>query len=189
MWTLGDVLFAPGAAGGDFWRERVALFATLAIVGLPVWLLHWRPSAASADEARSLARRLYVYLSLIGAMLTVVAAVAGVVYRLLGLALGGGFGPDVATDLAHAVALASVAAVVAVYHWRVLRADARLSESVAIEVEAVAAEPVEPEPAAASAVVEISAPDAESLSQALSALRATGVDVRILRSSGEPSPA
>ena len=65
LWTLCDVLFAPGAATGDFWRERVALFATLVIVGLPVWLLHWRPSAGSVDEARSLARRLYVYLSLI----------------------------------------------------------------------------------------------------------------------------
>src|SRR5207248_4053917 len=79
LWTLCDVLFAPGATTGDFWRERVALFATLAIVGLPVWVLHWHPSAGSPDEARSLARRLYVYLSLIAAMLTVIAAMAGVV--------------------------------------------------------------------------------------------------------------
>ena len=177
LWTLCDVLFAPGATTGDFWRERVALFATLVIVGLPVWLLHWHPNAGSADEARSLARRLYVYLSLIAAMLMVVVAMAGVVYRLLGLALGGSFGQDVATDLAHAIALASVAALVAVYHWRVLRADARLAQP-------VAAVPVTAE---ATAVVEIHAADAESLGRALAALRGSGVDFRVVR--GTPPPA
>jgi len=176
LWTLCDVLFAPGAATGDFWRERVALFATLAIVGLPVWLLHWHPSAGSSDEARSLARRLYVYLSLIAAMLTVVAATAGAVYRLLGLVLGAAFGQDVATDLAHAIALASVAALVAVYHWRVLLADARLGRP-------VAAAPVATE---ATALVEIHAADAESLSRALSALRASGVEVRVVRETHLP---
>ena len=187
LWTLCDVLFAPGAATGDFWRERVALFATLAVVGLPVWLLHWRASVGSADDARSLARRLYVYLSLIAAMLTVVAALAGVVYRLLGLALGGGFGQDVATDLAHAVALAIVAAVVAIYHWRVLRADARLAQPVATDA---GAQPVEqPRPTAASVTVEINANDAEALNRALAALRASGVDVRVLQSGGEPATA
>jgi hypothetical protein len=176
LWTLCDVLFAPGAASGDFWRERVALFATLVIVGLPVWLLHWHPHAGSVDEARSLARRLYVYLSLIAAMLTVVAATAGVVYRLLGLALGGTFGQDVATDLAHAVALAAVAGLVAAYHWRVLSADARLGQPEVVATEA-------------TAVVEIHAADAESLSRALSALRDSGVEIRVLRAAGaSPAP-
>jgi hypothetical protein len=176
LWTLCDVLFAPGATTGDFWRERVALFATLVIVGLPVWLLHWHPGAGSADEARSLARRLYVYLSLIAAMLTVVAAMAGVVYRLLGLVLGGTFGQDVATDLAHAVALAAVAGLVAVYHWRVLRADARLGQAEFVATEA-------------TAVVEIHAADAESLGRALAALRDSGVDVRVVRGTRLPPAA
>jgi len=151
----------------------VALFATLVIVGLPVWLLHWHPRAGSADEARSLARRLYVYLSLIAAMLTVVAATAGVVYRLLGLALGGAFGQDVATDLAHAVALAAVAGLVAVYHWRVLRADARFGQPELVATEA-------------TAVVEIHAADAESLGRALAGLRDSGVEIRLVR--GTPLP-
>jgi hypothetical protein len=183
LWTLCDVLFAPGATNGDFWRERVALFATLAIVGVPVWLVHWHPDPGSADEARSLARRLYVYLSLIAAMLTVVAAAAGVVYRLLGLVLGGTFGQDVATDLAHALALASVAALVALYHWRVLRADARLGESAASTVAVVEA-PAPPQPVATVALIEIHAPDADSLSRALSSLRASGVEVRVVQSCG-----
>jgi thioesterase domain-containing protein len=174
LWTLGDVLFAPGAAAGDFWRERVALFATLAIVGLPVWLLHWRPRAGSADEARSLARRLYVYLSLIAAMLAAIGSIAGALYRLLGLALGGALGQDITTDLAHAVALASVAVLILVYHWRVLRADGRLAESPSTT--AVVAEPVT---TSSVAIVEIHAADAESLNRALSALRQTGVEVTV----------
>jgi hypothetical protein len=166
LWTLGDVLFAPGAVGGDFWRERVSLFATLTIVGVPVWLLHWRPGPESADEARSLARRLYVYLSLIAAILALSGSAAGALYRLLGLVLGGSFGQDVATDLAHALAVASVSALVAVYHWRILHADGRLAASSS------------PPPALSSTVtVEIRAADAESLGRALSALRATGVHV------------
>jgi hypothetical protein len=186
LWTLCDFLFAPGATTGDFWRERVALFATLALVGLPVWVLHWHPTAGTADEAHSLARRLYVYLSLIAAMLTVIAAMAGVVYRLLGLVLGGSFGQDVATDLAHAIALASVAALVAVYHWRALRADARVAEP--LHVEAPVAVSPERARVAATALVEIHAADAESLGRALATLRDSGMEIRVVRTT-EASPA
>jgi hypothetical protein len=38
----------------------VALFATLALVGLPVWLRHWRAQPSAVEEAQSLARRLYL---------------------------------------------------------------------------------------------------------------------------------
>ena len=125
LWTLVDVLFSPGAANGDYWRERVALFATVSIVGLPVWVLHWRPHAPTPAEAHSLARRLYVYLSLIAAMLTLIGSLAGALYRLIGLGLGESFSSDIATDLAHALGVACVGGVVAAYHWQVLRADAR----------------------------------------------------------------
>ena len=74
---------------GTTWREQVSLFATLAIVGLPVWLIHWRASVTvSAAEAHSLARRLYLYVSLIGAVLALIGALAGALYRLINVALG-----------------------------------------------------------------------------------------------------
>jgi hypothetical protein len=169
LWTLVDVLTGTaGALNGETWREQVALSATLAIVGLPAWLLHWRPSPAQADERRALARRLYVYLSLIVAMLTAVGSVAAVVFELIRLALGGSFGADVATDLGHALAVASIAALVFVYHWRILRADAQFAKPEKSET-----------PETASAIVEITAEDAASLSRALSALRSTGVQVTV----------
>jgi Domain of unknown function (DUF5671) len=172
LWTLGDVVFSGSAATtGSGWREQVALYATLTIVGLPVWLLHWRPIPASAAEARSLARRLYVYLSLIVAMLALVGSAAAGLYQLLGLALGSSFSMSVAADLVHALAVASVAALLAAYHWRVVRADAHAAHPQTSE----AHEP-------ASIVVEIQAPDSASLSTAISMLRSTGVHVRVIAS-------
>lgn len=173
LWTLGDLLFPASAAlSGDGWREQVALYATLAIVGLPAWLLHWQRQRASSAEVRSLARRLYVYLSLIVAMLALVSSAAAALYKLLGLALGTDFSVSVAADLAHALAVASVAAVLAAYHWRVVRGDAHVAQPSAAETPA-------PGPAA-SAIVEIRAADEASLSRAIAALRSTGVGVTVM---------
>jgi hypothetical protein len=164
LWALGDVVI-----GGHLDSDRVALFATLAIVGLPVWIVHWRPRPVSAVEAHSLARRLYVYFSLIAATLALVGSAAAVLYQLLGLALGSPASALLQTDLAHALAVAITGATVATYHWRVLRAEARR-----------APQPSEPAvEARVQAVVEIEAPDQESLSRALTALRSTGVQVTV----------
>jgi hypothetical protein len=43
LWMLGDAItHAPDTVGAMWWRDRLSLFTTLPIVGLPVWLLHWR---------------------------------------------------------------------------------------------------------------------------------------------------
>jgi hypothetical protein len=87
---------------------------------------------------------------------------------VISLALGDNSSASVVTDLAHALAVASVAAVVAVYHWRVLRADARRTVA-------------EVGPAEARAVVEIRAADPAVLERALAALQTSGVEVKIVR--------
>ena len=45
LWTLSDQLLTPltGLTAGE-WRDRTSLFITLAVVGTPMWILHWRPS-------------------------------------------------------------------------------------------------------------------------------------------------
>jgi hypothetical protein len=175
LWTLGDLVLGPASSlNGDTWREQISLFATLAVVGLPVWLLHWRPSPATAEEAHSLARRLYVYLSLIVAALLGIGSIAAGLYRLIGLTLGGSFDLEVVTDLAHALAVASVAALIGAYHWRLLRADAQMGH------------PATPD--SASAVVQIVAADPAALSQALATLRSTGVQVTVLTKPPTTSP-
>jgi Domain of unknown function (DUF5671) len=175
LWTLGDALFGLAENTTDSLRENAALFSTLAIVGLPVWLWQWHPNMNAASEAYSLARRLYVYLGLIAAMLALVGSVAAMLYRLLGVALGEPFSPQVQTDIAHAVGVGVVAAAIAAYHWRILRADARTPRPETVP-------PLEPSAAdqPAPVVVQIHAPDAASLSRALTALRSTGVEVTVL---------
>src|SRR5207302_11160663 len=43
LWTLSDQLLTPltGLTAGE-WRDRTSLFITLAVVGTPMWMLHWR---------------------------------------------------------------------------------------------------------------------------------------------------
>jgi hypothetical protein len=177
LWTLGDVVFNTAAANtGEGWRGNVALFATLAIVGLPVWLLHWRPRPVSEDEVRSLARRLYLYVSLIVAMLAVVGSGAAALYRVINLLLGETSSVSLLSDLAHALAVVVVAGGVAIYHLRVLRADSR---------RVTPPTPAEA-PAAAEVVLKLRAADASTLERALDTLRGTGVEV-VLLGSVEPS--
>ena len=170
LWTLGDLLLAaPAAFTGDGWRGSVALFATLVIVGLPVWLLHWQPVAGSDAEVRSLARRLYVYLTLIGSTLSLIAGAGWALYRIITLLLGEASNASVLTDLSHALAVALVAGGVAAYHWRILRNDLRTAQPVVVESEG----------AHAQVVVQLRAADAATLEHALSVLRANGVEVSV----------
>src|SRR5438105_6839366 len=67
-------------------RDTAALWGAAALVGLPVWLLHWwlaaRAARADAVERTSVLRRLYVYLVLGGAMLVLAGSVHDVLYGL-----------------------------------------------------------------------------------------------------------
>jgi hypothetical protein len=184
LWVVADSLTrAPETTTGDWWRDRVAAFVTATIVGLPLWLMHWKPpDAIDADEARSLSRRLYVYLVLIASSLTLLFSVAAIVYRLLTLALGAPATASLASDLAHDVADAVVAAVLIAYHGLVLRSDARTAAAT-------------PAPALAEderaqvteAVVRLRAADGASLAQAIAALRQQGFEVELLSETQPPA--
>jgi hypothetical protein len=184
LWTLGDLAFPASAVttSGAGWRDQVALYATLTMVGLPVWLLHWQRRPPSAAEARSLARRLYAFLSLIVAMLALVSSAAAALYQLLGVALGDSFSVDVAANLAHALAAASVAAVIAAYQWRVIRTDAQTQTTIPTSDTTEPQATIEPVVVAVpeSIVVEIQAADSAALCAAVSTLRATGVQVTVI---------
>ncbi|MBV9545419.1 MAG: hypothetical protein JOY61_13705 [Chloroflexi bacterium] len=173
LWTAGDLVFNSAAANtGDRWRNNIALFSTLTAVGLPIWLLHWRAVPGSDADVRSLARRLYLYLALIAAMLSLVGSAALALYRVISLLLGESSTSAVLTDLIHALAVAIVAGLVAAYHWRILRADAQRSSAPAIlQSEA---------PAETRVTLQIRAATPVALEQAIAALRSTGVEVSVL---------
>jgi hypothetical protein len=120
LWTVADQ--AVGAASpADAWRDQVSLFATLVVVGLPVWVGHWRP-APTLPERLALSRRLYVFAALLVGVLAVLGSGAYLVYRGLNVILGG-TGELSGSELTRAASIAVVAALVVGYHFRILRAD------------------------------------------------------------------
>ncbi len=126
LWLLAEQVEAPiiGVSAGD-WKDGVSLWSTLFVVGLTVWLAHWR-HAPWAGDRQSLSRRLYVWAALLASVL----ATLGAGIALLNVVLQQVFSasprlnsPD-NLNFGHFLGVLLVAVVVGVYHWRVLRADA-----------------------------------------------------------------
>jgi hypothetical protein len=124
--TLAIQVEAPviGAPAPD-WKDPVSLSVTLIVVGASVWATHWRHAPWAADR-QSLSRKLYVWAALLGSVLAVLGAGVNLVYVVLQQAFSANPRLNAPENLGFASALAVlvVAAGVAIYHWRVLRADA-----------------------------------------------------------------
>jgi hypothetical protein len=126
LWNLAEQIEAPiiGVKASD-WRDPISFWATLFVVGVAVWLAHWRHAPWPGDR-QSLSRRLYVW----AALLVSVLAVLGSGIALLNVVLQQVFSatPSLNSasnlDFGHYLAVLVVAVFVGVYHWRVLRADA-----------------------------------------------------------------
>jgi Domain of unknown function (DUF5671) len=135
LWTLADAATSATRTLNrpDWWREQVSLYATLLAVGLPVWLAHWGPVASPgarrwvADEPRALARRLYLYLTLLVGVLTLLGSGAVAARQVLDLVLGEAATGGALTNLARSLAVAAVSGAVVFYHQRVLRADVEIT--------------------------------------------------------------
>ena len=125
LWTIADLATAAPrtVSSRDWWREQVSLYATLLAVGVPVWALNWGPVAARTEEVGSLARRIYLYVTLGAAVLALLGAGVAAVREILLLALGETATASAITDLARALSVAAVSGVVIAYHQRVLRRD------------------------------------------------------------------
>ncbi|HKW69219.1 MAG TPA: DUF5671 domain-containing protein [Candidatus Dormibacteraeota bacterium] len=123
--TLLEQVEAPviGVKAPD-WKDPVSLSVTLAVVGVTVWLAHWRHAPWAADR-QSLSRRLYVWAALLGSVLAALGGGIGMLSSLLQQAFSANPKLNDVANLAFAryLAVVAVAAGVAIYHWRVLRAD------------------------------------------------------------------
>ena len=126
LWNLAEQIEAPliGVKASD-WRDPISFSATLFVVGVTVWLAHWRHAPWPGDR-QSLSRRLYVW----AALLISVLAVLGSGIALLNVVLQQVFSATprldstANLDFGHYLAVLVVAITVGVYHWRALRADA-----------------------------------------------------------------
>ncbi|MDQ3005246.1 MAG: DUF5671 domain-containing protein [Chloroflexota bacterium] len=125
-----DMLTGSGIVFSDSLRSLASSISSI-LVGLPLWLMMWRPMQAEAfiqgdvgDHARrSVIRKFYLYLVLFASVIGGMATAVGLVYQLIRVVLNGDTGGGFANDLLNLVQLLFLFGVVMVYHLNVLRAD------------------------------------------------------------------
>ena len=126
-----DMLTGTGVLMSDSTRGTLATSLSSLIVGVPLWLVMWRPMQAEAmaqgemgDHARrSVLRKTYLYLALFVSVIGGMAAAVGLVYQLIRILLGGEAGSGFVSDILNLIQLLFLFGVVLVYHLNVLRMD------------------------------------------------------------------
>jgi hypothetical protein len=146
LWALAEQVEAPliGVSASD-WRDPISFWATLLVVGVIVWLAHWRHAPWPGDR-QSLSRHLYVWAALLVSVLAVLGSGIALLNVVLQQVFSATplFNTTANLDFGHYLAVLVVAAFIGVYHWRVLREDAAARP---------AKHEVEPEPVIAAAPV------------------------------------
>ncbi|MEA2656932.1 MAG: hypothetical protein QOI23_2297, partial [Chloroflexota bacterium] len=74
LWNLAEQIEAPiiGVKASD-WKDPISFWGTLFVVGVVVWLAHWRHAPWPGDR-QSLSRRLYVWAALLVSVLAVLGS-------------------------------------------------------------------------------------------------------------------
>jgi hypothetical protein len=116
-------------------RPRLAIALATLTIGLPLWVITWRPMVAEAcldgergDHARrSLVRKVYLYLALFVGVIGVMVSAGSLIYQLLSKLLG--TPPDNYQRTSWMlVELVVLFVALLSYHWATLRKDGRLAE-------------------------------------------------------------
>lgn len=126
-----DMMTSNSFLAGDSNRSNLATSISLLVIGLPLWLMTWRPMQADAlavgemgDHARrSVLRKTYLYLALFASVIGGMAAAVGLVYQLIRVVLTGDAGGDFVNTLLNTIQVLFLFVVVLIYHLNVLRAD------------------------------------------------------------------
>lgn len=131
--TLLSFIIDAATSRSFFMGDSNSLAAAISslIVGLPLWLMTWRPMQTEAlaqgetgDHARrSVLRKTYLYLALFGSVIGGMATAVGLVYQLIRLMLTGDAGGNFVNDLLNTIQLLFLFSVTLIYHLNVLRAD------------------------------------------------------------------
>lgn len=116
-------------SGGGFNTPLSSALAAL-IVGLPLWLMTWRPAQADALEdgsvgdhaRRSIIRKTYLYLVLFAAVIGGMASAGGLIFTLINAALGGDTGNFTNSTL-NTLQTLVLFIVLLLYHLSALRKD------------------------------------------------------------------
>jgi hypothetical protein len=129
---------------GDVFRDQLAGSISSIVIGLPLWLMTWRPMQTQATQAgdsgdharRSVVRKAYLYLVLfaavIGGMIVAVGLVFTLINALLTQDLSGGFFTTILNFLQYLLLFG----VVLFYHLLALRRDGASSADALAEKQA-----------------------------------------------------
>lgn len=131
-----DRIFTSGFIGNVF-TQRLANALSMLAVGLPVWLLTWRPMQAEAavpgepgePARRAIIRKAYLYLVLFGSVIGGMASAVGLLYLLIRSALGDSSDSFV-RDVLDALQFLVLFSALLVYHLSSLRSDGRRSTGI-----------------------------------------------------------
>jgi hypothetical protein len=120
----------PVTATAYWWRNQLSVGLAMLIVGTPIWLYYWngilkRVKAGGIDEWRALSRRIFLYMIIGAAIVLLAADMVTIIYELLRNSLSGHFSANFLNDAKWGLQTIVVAALLLLYHWRILRADQR----------------------------------------------------------------
>jgi hypothetical protein len=135
--AIGLAMAAIGAAGaigavGSGWlglmthdASETATWIALVLVGGPAWAFHWRAQQRRLDddERRSLQRRVYLYLAILGSVAAVLVFGSALLFNFLKALLAFSFDLAVVHDMWHFSVDTAVGAVALAWHFRLVRAD------------------------------------------------------------------
>ncbi|HCR70773.1 MAG TPA: hypothetical protein DIW23_04960 [Anaerolineae bacterium] len=141
--TIIDMLTSNTFFGiGNFASSISSAIASL-VVGLPLWLMTWRPMQAQAlqvDDSgeharRSVIRKFYLYLVLFASVIGGMIAAGNLVFRLIDSALGGGTS-NVLDSVLNSLQALILFVILAWYHFSALRKDTESKADVLEEKQA-----------------------------------------------------
>jgi hypothetical protein len=135
--AIGLAMAAVGAAGAigavgsgllrlaDHDARETATWIALVLVGGPAWAFHWRAQQRRLDddERRSLQRRVYLYLAILGSVGAVLVFGSALLFNVLKAVLAFSFEVEVVHDMWHFAVDSAVGAVALAWHFRLVRAD------------------------------------------------------------------
>jgi hypothetical protein len=105
--------------------RETATYVALVLVGGPAWAFHWRTQQRRLDdeERRSLQRRVYLYLAILGSVGAVLVFGSALLFNFLKALLAFSFDLAVVHDMWHFAVDTAVGGVALAWHYRLVRAD------------------------------------------------------------------
>ena len=157
--------------GPDWWRDRIVLVLTLAILSVPVWGYHWYQAQRNAaefggEERYSTARRALTFGVVGIATLAALGSVSHILFLLLNASLEGDISLTLLRDAKWSMGAFAAAMFIGPYYWLIIRQDWETA-------------PPAPKAAEAKAVTLLIREEGQALVKQLE--NALGVRVRVLQ--------